>query len=207
MKKIKIICMLIVLLWIITGCAAGSDPTQTTNPQNELGEDVELYYMESDWPWYASLGELLSSMKYVIIGKAEEQLPYEEHDYSIGVKNAMPTVETPFRVSVVKSIYGEIKESHIKIIQSGGLSSDGKRFYSSTNEPLLEVGKEYLMFMIGGNGRYGLAPPRVGYIEIQDGKLNFEEKENLFGTEDLAEALELLEKTIFEIENPVKMDE
>jgi len=179
-KSYIIICILLAV--VLTGCAV----------QVDEAVDVRTEVMYAQWPSYTDAESLISDSENIIVGKVKEQLPYVERNIGL-----YADVFTPFEIAVSDVIKGNTAAETVTVIQRGGMSADGKTFYVVNEMPLLEEGEEYLLFMTPADddGYFGLYPPCVGYIKVEDGKLIFgEDKNNLFSDEDEAELEQVINK-------------
>ena len=189
MKKVLLLLCCIILLSLGTGCSEKElldVDDQIINAETaDFFEEVGLI---ADWPSYENLSELVAQSENIVIGYVNQKLPYIELDISNG-QGRMDTF-TPFEVSVSQSLKGSINANEsITIIQKGGMTPDGKVFYFIENMPLLEVGKTYLLYLTDSDkdGNYGLYPPSVGYIAIEDQVLKFRDDQvNLFDEQNVS---------------------
>ena len=210
MKKqwMVILAVFISMFLLLGGCMDSTDTT--TSDSSEVESSEKVVTISADWPGYRTLGELIDSCDYVIVGKVEETLPairvHENPELDYAWANY-----TPSRVLVEKTIVGNVEEGAcLGILQMGGTYSgitenDKQETITEVVEYVeyLEEDTEYLLFVDGESNvdkgyeyPYFLATPMVGYSKIINGQLKTSEYNNLFDDGiSLEEAIRMIEES------------
>lgn len=168
--------LMILAAMLLTAC--GKNGSLPAEPE-EVSEDVAVAETMVDWVQYETLAELVIESENIFVGKVKEQLAC--------VERGGYEVEMPFRVAVTRVLKGELAEKdEITVTQPGGMTQDGTCLYRYNGVQFLEEGEDYLLFTSAAKGEYyGLMPPAVGDIRIEDGVLKFRgDQVNLFSAEE-----------------------
>lgn len=108
----------------------------------EVDEEDDVYCVVSEYTPHYTQNELLQMSSLVVLGTVEE----ESEPFTIrGVSNIGEQLYTDYRVSVAETVRGITPDSETVVVRLKGNPDDTSVVYE--DEPILDVGSEYLFFL------------------------------------------------------------